>query len=63
MVIMDRECTHCNGSGTIGCSSYSLQYIGPGPVPEDARGVVGLECDECQGSGVIAVDCATGDDA
>lgn len=63
MVIMDMECAHCEGSGTVGVHCSSLSYVAPGPVPDDARGIAEAKCDKCQGSGVIAVDCETGDEA
>jgi hypothetical protein len=63
MLIMDTECSRCVGSGTIGIRCSTLNYVAPGPVPEDARGIAEFKCDRCQGSGVIAVDCETGDDA
>ncbi len=63
MVIMDTECSRCAGSGTIGVGCSNLNYLAPGPVPEDARGVAEAQCDRCQGSGVVVVDCETGDEA
>ena len=62
MLTMDIECSRCDGTGTIGVRSSSLSYIGPGPVPDDARGVAEVKCDRCRGSGVITVDCESGDD-
>jgi len=42
-------CERCNGTGLIGRRNvYPLAYVGPGPVPEDARGVFEAECDYCE---------------
>ena len=38
-------CERCNDSGTIAISTAHLTYRGPGPVPEDARGVCEVVCD------------------
>lgn len=43
-------CERCNDSGTIAVSVYfPMSYRGPGPVPEDARGVTDRACDVCGG--------------
>lgn len=47
-------CRHCNGSGWIAVSNgFSGRYLGPGPVPEYARGARDARCDSCGGSGEI----------
>ena len=47
----DPKCERCAGSGEVAMSSAHLTYRGPGPVPEYARGVVGVRCDACGGTG------------
>ena len=48
------KCERCNGSGLIGCHNvFPCSYVGPGPVPEDARGVYETRCDECGGCGWV----------
>jgi hypothetical protein len=44
------ECERCKGSGITG-HRLSGTYVGPGPVPEDARGFYEARCEECRGSG------------
>lgn len=47
-------CRRCNGSGWIAVSNgFSGRYLGPGPVPEYARGARDARCDACGGSGEI----------
>lgn len=46
-------CRRCNGSGWIGVTASSGRYVGPGPVPEDARGFRDARCDGCGGAGQI----------
>lgn len=41
------QCSRCQGSGTIALWARNLLYAGPGPVPEDARGVCEAWCDGC----------------
>lgn len=44
------KCERCNGSGEIAVSIYfPCGYVGPGPVPDYATGVVASRCDECLG--------------
>lgn len=51
---MPIECKRCNGSGEIGLrNNLRSAYVGPGPVPEDARGVYPATCDECRGMGYV----------
>lgn len=46
-------CERCVGSGEIGLrNNFHPSYVGPGPVPDDARGVFAARCDECRGTGV-----------
>jgi len=56
--IMDvEECKRCRGSGVIGVrNNFRASYVGPGPVPEDARGVTDATCDECRGMGYVETD-------
>jgi DnaJ-class molecular chaperone len=54
-MIADTDCPRCNGSGEIGRRMRGTKEA-PGPVPEDARGWMALQCPDCHGSGVIAVD-------
>ena len=42
---LEPKCLRCNDSGTIGINNHSLNYIGPGPVPEDAKGICEVFCD------------------
>lgn len=47
-------CDRCGGSGEVAVSVYyPMSYVGAGPVPEDARGVVGRVCDECGGRAML----------
>ena len=49
-----QKCEHCNGSGEVAVSIYfPMSYLGPGPVPESARGVTSRKCDECNGDGIL----------
>lgn len=51
---MPTECRRCNGSGEIAVgTSAGMPYKGPGPVPDDARKVVGITCDKCGGMGYV----------
>jgi len=47
------ECHRCKRSGEIAVRTSSGNFFAPGPVPEDARGVVAITCDECSGMGYI----------
>ncbi len=50
------ECKRCNGSGEIAVrTTGSMSYVCAGPVPEDARGVIGVTCDHCRGIGYVEV--------
>ena len=41
-------CRTCNDSQTVARSNrYPMTIIGPGPVPDDARGVVEARCPDC----------------
>jgi hypothetical protein len=56
-MLLDRECHRCNGTGEIARSvHYPMAYRGPGPVPDDARGVTAAKCDRCDGTGVEQID-------
>lgn len=44
-------CEKCAGSGEVAISTSTLNYRAPGPVPEYARGVVGVRCNDCAGTG------------
>jgi DnaJ-class molecular chaperone len=56
-LMVDRDCPRCNGSGEIARrNGFSQTEVGPGPVPEDARGVYGAKCPGCDGMGVVEVD-------
>lgn len=47
--IFAAPCARCNDSGEIGVrNDFRASYVGPGPVPDDARGVVSAKCDECK---------------
>ena len=51
----EQVCERCAGSGLIGCrTTFPCSYVGPGPVPEEARGVYETKCDECRGYGHVA---------
>ena len=55
-------CEHCNGTGLIGVrNTFPMTYVAPGPVPEEARGVCEVKCDECGGRGKF-VDQPDGDE-
>lgn len=47
------ECPRCNGSGEIAMSARTLRYVAPGPVPDDARGVIAGTCFACFGTGHV----------
>ena len=49
------ECHRCNGSGELAISSMNGLYLFPGPVPEDAKGIVSATCYDCCGCGYIEV--------
>lgn len=49
-------CERCNGSGEVALSSANLSYRGPGPVPDDAKGVCAVTCDKCRGMGAYEDD-------
>ena len=42
------DCHRCNGSGEIAISAMNGAYLFPGPVPDDAKGIVGATCYECR---------------
>jgi len=46
-------CERCNQSGEIAVSAATGLYRCAGPVPDNARGVLGMTCDECHGIGMI----------
>jgi hypothetical protein len=49
------ECVRCDGTGIVGRRNrYPYSYVGPGPVPEEARGVSEWTCDPCNGTGLNA---------
>ena len=48
-------CTRCGQSGEIALKTSNLRYVGPGPVPDDARGICSVTCDRCGGIGMIEV--------
>lgn len=45
------ECERCAGTGITGHRARTGTYVGPGPVPEDARGFVESTCSACRGTG------------
>lgn len=48
------KCTFCNGSGEVAVrTNHPMSYAGPGPVPDDARGVEGVTCWCCKGEGTV----------
>jgi DnaJ-class molecular chaperone len=47
------KCRRCNGSGEIAISSTTGRFVAPGPVPDDAKGVIGSTCDICCGMGYV----------
>lgn len=48
------ECPRCDGSGEIAVrTTYPMSEVGPGPAPEDARGVCATPCPDCAGHGVV----------
>jgi len=50
------ECRKCNGSGEIAIDARTCRYVAPGPVPDDAKGVVSSTCFTCVGVGYV--ECA-----
>lgn len=56
-ILVDRECHRCQGSGEVAVRcTFPMTEVGPGPVPDYARGVTGSKCPGCDGAGVIEVD-------
>jgi hypothetical protein len=56
-MMIAKECPRCNGSGEIAISvRLPCKYIGPGPVPEDARGIAAAPCGKCNGTGCLEHD-------
>lgn len=51
-----QECHRCNGSGEVALSVTTGRYVAPGPVPDDAKGVVASHCRECSGMGYVEVE-------
>jgi DnaJ-class molecular chaperone len=46
-VVFIRECDRCNGTGRITVrTSYPMSYVCAGDPPDDARGVIGVDCPE-----------------
>ena len=44
----DFICDKCEDSGLIGVrNTFPMSYVGPGPVPDDARGVCEVRCSYC----------------
>ena len=42
-------CKLCNDTGWIVVrTSFPMSYVGPGPCPEDATGVINVRCRECR---------------
>ena len=50
-----QDCRRCNGSGEVSVSSTTGRNEKPGPVTDDARGVVAQTCPDCLGIGQIIV--------
>jgi len=50
----DIKCDYCNGFGTVGRRISTHNYVGPGPVPEYARGFYEDECPACRGNGNVS---------
>lgn len=42
-------CGTCKGSGTLVYRADNLRYVGPGPLPDGARGFVEQNCTSCGG--------------
>jgi len=55
------ECKKCNGSGEIAIDARTCRYVAPGPVPDDAKGVVSSTCFTCAGMGYIECEDSTHD--
>ena len=50
-------CDRCNGTGEIAVRiAYPMSYVGPGPVPDDARGICSATCDRCRCMGMTDAD-------
>ena len=49
-------CPQCNDTGLVALSTRTMSYRGPGPVPDDARGVCESYCDCPIGRGVSFQD-------
>lgn len=63
-----QECERCKGSGEIGVRTSWNSTHGfprreaPGPVPETARGWMGVDCPDCHGRGSFEIDEDEGED-
>ncbi len=49
-------CERCNDTGIIAVRSRDCSYVGPGPVPEYARGVAEGDCWDCNAARDAAAD-------
>ena len=59
MIVAGVDCRRCRGSGEIAYrNTFPMTETGPGPVPEDARGVTARKCPACNGTGVVDIDIA-----
>lgn len=47
----EERCEKCAGSGEIAIDARSCRYIGPGPVPDDAKNIARSTCFYCLGTG------------
>ena len=50
------ECPRCKGSGEIAIDAKTCRYVAPGPVPDDAKGVVSSTCFTCAGMGYVEME-------
>ena len=53
------ECPKCKGSGEIAIDARTCRYVAPGPVPDDAKGVISSTCFTCAGMGYV--ECQEGE--
>ena len=47
------ECPRCKGCGEIAIDAKTCRYVAPGPVPDEANGVVSSTCFTCAGMGYV----------
>jgi len=52
---MSDVCCNCNGSGEVAINAKTCRYVSPGPVPDDAKNIIGSTCFQCVGTGFVHI--------